>query len=297
MSDLIISDLMVAACQVPVDIDNPGTDAVEAAVDRSVQLGARLIVLPEQCVSGFAFADAAEARAAAEPVDGPTVRLLRRLSAEHRVVIIGGYPELGEDGRLYNSAALVQDGELLHNYRKVHLWGEEVQWFTPGSEPPVAVDTRAGRIAVMICYDLEIPEWTRIAALAGADVIVAPCNWPLVEPPSTDRPLEIIRAQVAAGTNKVYVVIADRCRTERGVDWIGGSAIVSSTGFLLAGPATPYGDRAEPAVLTATLDLAAARDKSLGPYNDAFTDRRPALYQRLSSAASDDQFVHDHRRP
>ena len=30
----------------------------------------------------------------------------------------------------------------------------------------------------MICYDLEFPEWARLAALDGADLIAAPVNWP-----------------------------------------------------------------------------------------------------------------------
>ena len=44
-------------------------------------------------------------------------------------------------------------------------------------------------------------------------------------------------------------------------------------GYLLAGPAA-----GEPALLWADVDLAAARDKRLGPHNDAFADRRPELY-------------------
>ena len=56
--------------------------------------------------------------------------------------------------------------------------------------------------------------------------------------------------------------------------WVSGSAIAGADGWLLAGPpATP-----EPALLTADVDLAAARDKALGPRNDALGDRRPALY-------------------
>lgn len=275
----------VAACQIAVDIERRSDAAVEAAVARAAAAGAGLIVLPELCVSGCEFADPAEARAAAEPFDGSTVQLLRRLSAEHRVVIVGGYPELGTDGRLHNSAAVVQDGELLHNYRKAHLWGSEVQWFTPGVDPPVAVDTLVGRVAVMICYDLEIPEWTRLAALDGADLIAAPCNWPLLDRPADERPLEIIRAQAAAGTNKVAVVLADRCGRERGVDWIGGTAVIGAGGYLLAGPATGHGERAEPAMLTGTVDLGDTRDKAIGPYNDAFGDRRPSLYGRLTDDA------------
>jgi 5-aminopentanamidase len=30
----------------------------------------------------------------------------------------------------------------------------------------------------MVCYDLEFPEWVRLAALAGADLLCTPTNWP-----------------------------------------------------------------------------------------------------------------------
>jgi hypothetical protein len=76
----------------------------------------------------------------------------------------------------------------------------------------------------------------------------------------------------------VHVVVADRCGRERGVDWVGGSLVCASTGYLLAGPATAPDAVATRAVLTAQLDPAAARDKSLGPRNDALGDRRPGLY-------------------
>jgi predicted amidohydrolase len=80
----------------------------------------------------------------------------------------------------------------------------------------------------------------------------------------------------------VHVVVADRCGPERGVDWIGGSVVCAATGYLLAGPATDAGATAARAVLVAELDPAEARDKSLGPHNDALADRRPALYGELS---------------
>ncbi|GAB2648517.1 nitrilase-related carbon-nitrogen hydrolase [Kribbella swartbergensis] len=275
-------DVRVAACQTAADVDRPDSAVVVAAVRRAAAAGARLVVLPEQAVSGCCFHDADEARAAAEPPDGPTVQLLRSLSAEHDCVLVGGYCELGESGQIYNSAVVVDGGEVLHNYRKVHLWGREATWFTPGSQPPAAVDTRAGRIAAMICYDLEFPEFVRLAALDGADIVAAPCNWPLLPRPVTERPLELIKAQASAGTNKVHIVVADRCGAERGTEWIGGSAIIDASGYLLAGAGTPYGATAEEIVLTADLDLASARDKRLGPHNDAFADRRPALYAGLA---------------
>jgi predicted amidohydrolase len=88
----------------------------------------------------------------------------------------------------------------------------------------------------------------------------------------------VIKAQAAAATWRVHVVVADRCGSERGVEWIGGSVVCASTGFLVVGPPTPPDTIAERVVLTAELDPAAARNKSLGPHNDAVADRRPDLY-------------------
>lgn len=270
--------ITVASCQTFADVDRPDPAHVERAVRAAVARGARLVVLPELAVCGSGFADAEEARAAAESADGPTVQRWRALSAELGCVLVGGYAELGEDGAVYNSAVLIDAGRVRHNYRKVHLWGREAELFTPGSAPPVAVDTDVGRIAVMICYDLEFPEWVRLAALDGAELVAAPCNWPLLPRPAGERPIELTKAQASGAINKVPIVVADRCGIERGTDWIRGSAIIDHSGYLLA--------RAEPdeqsVVLTATVDL--ARDKTLGPYNDALADRRPNLYGRLVEA-------------
>lgn len=273
----------VASCQTPADVDHPDPAPLVAAVREAVAAGARIVVLPELALNGSGFADAAEARAAAETPDGPSVTLFRSLSAESGCVLVAGYAELGEDGEIHNTAVVVDGGEVVDRYRKVHLWGPEARWFTPGRRAPRAVETSVGRVAAMICYDLEIPEWVRLAALSGADVIAAPCNWPVLPRPAGERPLEVIRAQASAGTNKVHVVAADRCGVERGQDWIGGSCIVDASGYLLAGPATAYGASPRPVVLTAELDLAAARDKRLGEWNDAFEDRRPDLYGPLTT--------------
>ncbi|MGH3518131.1 MAG: nitrilase-related carbon-nitrogen hydrolase [Haloechinothrix sp.] len=272
----------VAACQTFADVDHPDTSHVERAVREAVDAGAGLVVLPELAVCGSCFVAADEARAAAEGPGGPTVELLRGLSAELGCVLVGGYAELGGEGAVYNSAFLVEAGRVRHNYRKVHLWGREPELFTPGSAAPVAVDTEVGRVAVMICYDLEFPEWVRLAALDGADIIAAPCNWPWLPRPSGERPVELIKAQASAAVNKIPIVVADRCGVERGTDWIRGSAIIDHSGYVLArsDPADGKGDRS--IVLTASVDLAAARDKSLGPHNHAFADRRPHLYAGLS---------------
>jgi predicted amidohydrolase len=269
----------VAACQVALDIDDPsGTQQrLGQAVRQAVSQGAELVVLPELASSGTCFRTAAEAQAAAQPVDGRFVGWLTGLSAELGCALVSGLCEASGDD-VFNTAVVVQAGEVLTVYRKVHLWGSESQFFTPGTMQPVVVDTVAGRVAPMICYDQEFPEWIRIAADMDAEIITVPANWPMLARPLGERPLEVIKAQAFAGTYRVFIVIADRCGTERGQNWIGGSVIVGPDGYPLAGPASDGAEQAEAQVLLADVDARLASDKVLGPHNHARRDRRPDLY-------------------
>ena len=271
------SQTLIAVAQLAIAVGEPDANrqAAADAVAEAAGAGARLVVLPELCDSGYVFASADEARGLASPAaDNDTLREWRSLAQAHRLVIVGGFCELGADGRLYNSAALVDASGTRAVYRKAHLWDREKLVFTPGDAPPPVVDTEVGRVAVMVCYDLEFPEWVRLAALDGADLIAAPVNWPAVSWPAGERPAEVIKAQAAAATNGVFVAVADRCQAERGVSWISGSVIAGPDGYPLAGPV--LADRAT--LLTAICDLPRARDKSLSGYNDLLADRRPELY-------------------
>jgi 5-aminopentanamidase len=158
---------------------------------------------------------------------------------------------------------------VLGVYRKTHLWDREKLIFEAGSEPAPVITTSVGRIALMICYDLELPEMVRDVALRGAQLIAVPANWPAGPKPPAERPIEVAKAQAGAAANRVFIAVADRCGVERGIDWFGGSVICDVTGYPLAGPAD-----GEPTTLLATVDLAQAADKRLGPYNDALLDRR-----------------------
>lgn len=255
------------------DLDGNRARAL-AALDAAAAARAQVVVLPELVSSGYVFRDADEARALAEPPDGPTVAGWAERAAVHDLVVVGGFAEDAGGGRLHNSAALVDASGLRAVYRKVHLWDRESLVFTPGDDPPAVVDTPHGRIGVMVCYDLDFPEWVRVAALAGAELLCVPTNWPREPRPPGERPMEVLRAMVAASVNRMAIAACDRCGDERGTSWVAGSAIAGPDGWLLAGPPR----EPAPALLTADVDLAAARDKALGPRNDALGDRRPALY-------------------
>jgi len=240
------------------------------AIGRAAQAGADLVVLPELVTSGYAFRDAAEARALALPADAPELSEWGSAGP----LVVGGFCELGADGRLYNSAAVVGGAGVLAVHRKAHLWDRERLVFAPGDSPPAVVGTEHGRIGVIVCYDLAFPEFVRAAALAGAELLCVPTNWPREPRPGGERPMEVMRALVAASTNRMFVAACDRCGSERGIEWVAGSVIADEHGWPLAGPP----DRPEPTLLLADADLARAREKALSPVNDALTDRRPELY-------------------
>jgi predicted amidohydrolase/dienelactone hydrolase len=289
-----VDNTVIAVAQLAIAIGEPDANrkAAAAAVAEAAVAGARLVVLPELSDSGYVFgSDAEQARTEASTLASPvddneTLRQWRALAAEHQIAIVGGFCERGADGHLYNSAALVDASGTRSVYRKAHLWDQEKIVFTPGDAPPPVVDLGFGRVAMMICYDLEFPEWVRLATLDGADLIAAPVNWPGTPGGGqTGFPPDVLEALADAAANGVFVAVADRCRIERGVTWIGGSVIASPNGRPLAGPVLE--DRA--AVLTASCDLHQARNKSLGGDTDRLADRRPQLYTRVAVKAQDER--------
>ena len=243
-----------------------------AAIGHAAAQGTRLVVLPELCTSGYVFADADEARRMAEPLDGPSVEAWRAQAAREQLVIVAGLCELDADGVVRNSAVVIDSGEVRAVYRKAHLWNREKLVFAAGDCQPPVVQTQVGRVGVAICYDSFFPELMRTLALAGADVIAVPTNSPVLGAPLEPLVVELLLASAAAHVNRVYIAQADRTGAERGVEWVGASAIVDVDGRLLTERASGE------ALLVASVDLALARDKSISERNDVLGDRRPELY-------------------
>lgn len=244
---------------------------IRSAVDG----GADVVVLPELITSGYMFASAGEAASLAITADHEVLREWAAEAARADIVIAGGFCELADDEQVYNSAALFDRSGLRAVYRKLHLWDEEKLVFAAGQQSPPVIDTRVGRVAVAICYDLEFPELTRSIALAGAQLLLVPTNWPLVPRPEGERPPEVLIAMAAARVNRMAVVCADRLGSERGMEWTGGATIIGVDGWVAA-------ESREPGLLSADLDLEPALDKRLTEHADAFADRRPEMYGAVS---------------
>lgn len=246
-----------------------------AAITESVAAGADIVVLPELVTSGYVFASQEEAESVSVRPDHPI--FAEWAAAAGAALVVGGFAEQGDDGLIYNSAACVDSSGMLAVYRKTHLWDREKLFFTPGPDIPPVVDTRVGRVAVLICYDLEFPELTRGVALAGAELIVVPTNWPLVPRPQGERAPEVIIGMAAARINHVAIACCDRTGVEREQEWTEGTTIIDENGWVVSTAGAGVG------VAMAELDLTLSRDKTLTLLGDAFGDRRPELYAALTA--------------
>jgi predicted amidohydrolase len=92
---------------------------------------ADLYVLPELFNTGYNFIDEAEIKSLAEPVQGATCRLMADWAKKKKSYVVYGFAE--NDGKLYNSAALVGPGGFIGLYRKVHLFSRENILFSQGN--------------------------------------------------------------------------------------------------------------------------------------------------------------------
>jgi predicted amidohydrolase len=251
-------------------------------IGQAADSGARLIVLPELCNSGYVFKSREEALALAEEIPGgETTDAWTRIASKRGVYIVAGISER-EDNSLYNSSVLIGPEGYLGTFRKVHLWNEENLYFEPGDLGFPVFHTALGRIAMFICYDGWFPESYRMCALQGADIICIPTNWVPIPGQDPDREaMANILCMGSAHSNSVFVAAANRVGTERGQPFVGQSLIVSYTGWPVAGPASP--DKQE--ILYAEVNLADARRKrNWTEYNQVLRDRRTDLYDEMLGA-------------
>jgi predicted amidohydrolase len=142
--------------------------------------GAELIVLPETCTTGFSpGVGPAELWDLVDELPGAQTTPLDAVAGELGIHLVYGAYERGPDrGVVYNSATLVgPDGACLGVYKKTHPFCTEIVtgggWVTPGDDTCV-VETELGRIALIICFDGDYPELSRISAIQGAEVIARP---------------------------------------------------------------------------------------------------------------------------
>ena len=273
-----LAPVRVACCQMAPEVGRKADNLARSAdfIERAAAGGANVIVLPELCSSGYVFESRAEAFALADGYDdGDSTTRWAALARRLGVYVVAGFAERAGD-RLFNAAAVVGPRGRVGLFRKVHLWGDENLFFSPGDLGFPVFATEYGTLGVGICYDGWFPEFYRAVALKGAELVCVPTNW--VPIPGQDPQREAmanILTMASAHTNSICIAAADRVGCERGQPFIGQSLIVSHTGWPVAGPASVSDEQ----ILYADLDLAQARRaRRWNDFNQVLRDRRPDAY-------------------
>ncbi len=231
---------------------------------RAGEKGAQMAVLPEMWSSGY---DYRRLPALAEETPRIIARL-EEISAELEMVIVGSLPEK-EGGSVYNAAFVVDRGQTVGRYRKLHLFStmREDRFLTAGDRL-LTVDTSVARLGIAICYDLRFPELFRKLTLAGAEILCLPAEWPK---PRQDHWRTLLRAR--AIENQLFVAAANCCGIQGNLDFFGMSLLLAPRGEVLAEAGETETE------LIATFDFAEMAD-----YREQIPcsrDRRPEVYGHL----------------
>ncbi|WP_119696269.1 carbon-nitrogen hydrolase family protein [Microbacterium halotolerans] len=265
------------AAAVQIGVGRSVEETIAAArelVDVAASDGAELVVLPELYAVPFVQPEPdPEYFAFAEALDGPSNTMAREAAARHGITVVSSVFEASTTPGVYhNTSCTYSGGELVQVYRKSHLpysnGFPEKYYFRPGDEAPSAVDTSAGRIGTIICYERHFPELARTVALDGGAVLCLPVA-------CASQPMrEVFQVELRAHAiaNGMFVVCANRSGQEIEKDYFGTSAIYGPDGEVLA----QIDDGEGVAIADVDLDrVAAARRKR--PF---LRDRRPELYAR-----------------
>ena len=254
-------------------------EACLARLEEAAAAGCKLVVLPECASSGYVFDSPEEALGAAEEIPGPFTDALEAACGRLCIHCISGMLERDGDD-LRNTAVLAGPDGLVGRYRKTHLPFLGVDRFVVAGEEAPVFETPLGRIGLEICYDLRFPELTRTLALAGAEIVAHPTNWPVQARSNAD-----VLTRARAHENRVFLLTSNRVGRERDAEFCGWSQVCDIWGNRLV-----EAGEAEQGLYVAEIDPAEAREKDIVPDPGRyemrlFDHRRPDLYGALVEEA------------
>ena len=152
---------------------------VEFFVDSAKDYGSHFVLFPEfftmQLLSYIKEDDPAKAVRRLAELTPEYEALFRRLAIDNELYIIGGTHPVEENGKIYNAAHLFTPHGKTFQQKKVHLTRSEKGPYQMSRGDEFCVfETDYGKIAILVCYDVEFPEAARIISEAGAEILFVP---------------------------------------------------------------------------------------------------------------------------
>ena len=189
-------------------------DRAAVCVQRAASTGARLVVLPEMCTTGFTM----EPENWSEPLNGSSFGRLSSMAAAHDVWLMAGVAMRSADGFSNVAAVFNPEGTVVATYAKQRCFtyaGEDLHY--SAGHAPLTIDIDGVQVSPFVCYDLRFPELFRAVAPC-TDLIVVIANWPAARRPHWDALLP-----ARAIENLAYVAGVNRTGFANGIQYDGGS--------------------------------------------------------------------------
>jgi deaminated glutathione amidase len=287
MREFVAAAVQVAPSSGPLSAESIAGNCARAVAlvrDCVAATGAELVVVPESVTTGFTpGVDVETLWDLVSEIPGPVLDPFTTVAVELGVhLVVGSYERSPQRGIVHNAAVVIgPSGDVLGIYRKTHPFGGERAdrggWVTPGEDICV-VDTRLGRIGLIICFDGDYPELSRITAIKGAEIICRPS--------ALLRSADIweLTNRARAYDNHVYVIGANATGVDpAGVIYFGNSMIVTPIAEVVARAASHecwVSARLDPATAMASLTPGSSVPQSF----DHLADRNLALIRRHADA-------------
>jgi len=205
---------------------------IEECAIKAKEQAADLVIFPELSLTGYVVRD--QIYELAETIPGPATKKIEDIARKTGMHIIFGMPELSEKAKatIFNTAVFVGPKGFIGKYRKMYLPThsvfEEKRYFRPGYQT-AAFTTALGSIGLCICYDLFFPEVCRLTRLKGAQLIVS-----ISASPAVRKSFFEVLTAARALENTAFLAYVNLVGVEEGLQFWGGSRLISPTGDVLA---------------------------------------------------------------
>jgi N-carbamoylputrescine amidase len=244
------------------------------AFETAVNAGAQLVVFAELAFTPFYPQATATDNMLdiAETIPGPTTDIFCQLARRHQVVTVLNLFERRSKQTFDSSPVIDADGSILGITRMVHIleapFFHEKGYYTPATGEDLVFKTQLGHLGVAICYDRHFPEYMRILALKGAELVAVPQAGAVDEWPPGLFEAEM---QVAAFQNGYFVALCNRVGEEESLTFEGKSFVASPSGIII-----DQAPAAKDHILISEIDLDMVKSSQASVY--FLPDRREDVY-------------------
>lgn len=226
-----------------------------------------MLLFCEECIDNVGVQNAK--RLLTEDVLQDIESFWKRMATLAGTYITAGHVGREKDWWRNYATCFAPGGDIVARYAKSHLYFSERDFYKPGDDPLV-FDFKGWKVSMLICADLGFPEFSRIMAMRGCELFLAPSSW--IYPHDE---LWILSNRLRAAENMAYFVSANHCgKTPEGTYKLGRSMAVNPRGEIIASNGTQL-----EGYFVANLDKElVARERAELPWLDWV---RPELYRKL----------------